>query len=283
MVLILSFFTYIMLDLFVIPKAIKKATKTSTIALANTNDKGTVTSTDTTYEDNNIKITITTLRKYNTNVYVADVQIKNSEYLKTAFANNTFGYNITSTTSSTASSNNAILAINGDYYGSRTSGYVIKNGIIYRSQSNGNTDLAIYKDGTLRIIDENSSTAQELVNNGVTDILSFGPTLLSSSNITVTTTQEVAKAKSSNPRTAIGMISSLHYVFVVSDGRTSESTGLSLYELASVMKELGCTTAYNLDGGGSSTMYFNGKIVNNPTDGNTSGERKVSDIVYVGY
>ena len=70
----------------------------------------------------------------------------------------------------------------------------------------------------------------------------------------------------SNPRTAIGQISPLHYLFVVSDGRTGESAGLSLLELAQIMQERGCAVAYNLDGGGSSTMWFNGAIVNKPTD-----------------
>ena len=88
----------------------------------------------------------------------------------------------------------------------------------------------------------------------------------------------------SNPRTAIGQISENHYVFIVSDGRTKDSEGLSLYELATFMKSLGCITAYNLDGGGSSTMYFNGNIVNNPTtNGKRVSERSVSDIVYIGY
>ena len=88
----------------------------------------------------------------------------------------------------------------------------------------------------------------------------------------------------SNPRTAIGIYDDLHYVFVVSDGRTDESEGLSLYQLAEFMQSLGVTTAYNLDGGGSSTMYCNGEIVNNPTtNGKSIKERKVSDIVYVGY
>ena len=73
-------------------------------------------------------------------------------------------------------------------------------------------------------------------------------------------------------------------MFVVSDGRTSESEGLSLYELATFMQSLGVTTAYNLDGGGSSTIYFNGQVINNPTtNGNSISERKVSDIVYIGY
>jgi exopolysaccharide biosynthesis protein len=87
----------------------------------------------------------------------------------------------------------------------------------------------------------------------------------------------------SNPRTAIVIIDKNHYVFVVSDGRTSESEGLSLSELAQFMKSLGVKTAYNLDGGGSSTMYFNGSVVNNPTTGGSkTKERSVSDIVYIG-
>lgn len=88
----------------------------------------------------------------------------------------------------------------------------------------------------------------------------------------------------SNPRTAIGIIDNLHYVFVVSDGRTEESEGLSLLELAEFMEGLGVETAYNLDGGGSSTMYFNGEVINTPTtNGRSVKERSVSDIVYIGY
>ena len=88
----------------------------------------------------------------------------------------------------------------------------------------------------------------------------------------------------SNPRTAIGIIDNNHLVFVVSDGRTQQSEGLSLYQLANFMQTLKCNIAYNLDGGGSSTMVFNGNVINNPTNtGRHSSERKVSDIVYIGY
>ncbi len=127
-------------------------------------------------------------------------------------------------------------------------------------------------------------TLENLVNKGAYNILSFGPALVEDEEIVVNTNTEVGQAMKSNPRTAIGIIDANHYVFVVSDGRTSASSGLSIYELATFMKSLGCTTAYNLDGGGSSTMYFNGKVVNNPTtNGNRISERKVSDIVYIGY
>lgn len=293
--LITIFFVYILLYIFVIPEAVTvvadnstSTTSSTTSTTTSTSDSTTtstsnVVSTDTSYEDDNIKITITTLREYDTNIYVADVVIKDISYLKTAFANNTYGRNITATTSTMASSHNALLAINGDYYGFRTSGFVLRNGVIYRSTSYGNEDLVINSDGSFSIVEESSTDLNSLLANGALQVFSFGPALIQNSSISVTTSEEVSQSKSSNPRTAIGIISNLHYVFVVSDGRTSASTGLSLYELASVMKDLGCTTAYNLDGGGSSTMYFNGNIVNNPTDGNTSGERKVSDIIYVGY
>ena len=57
-----------------------------------------------------------------------------------------------------------------------------------------------------------------------------------------------------------------------------------MYELAQLMQSLGTQTAYNLDGGGSSTLYFNGTVVNNPTtNGRRIQERSVSDIVYIGY
>ena len=95
---------------------------------------------------------------------------------------------------------------------------------------------------------------------------------------------EVQEKIGSWMRTAIGIIDELHYVFIVSDGRTDESEGLSLYELAEFMQSLGTTVAYNLDGGGSSTMVFNGEVINNPTtNGKSIKERSVSDIVYIGY
>ena len=79
------------------------------------------------------------------------------------------------------------------------------------------------------------ASAGELLNNGVVQILSFGPALVTDGQISVTENEEVGKAKSSNPRTAIGIIDKLHYVFMVSDGRTDESKGLSLREVAEFM------------------------------------------------
>ena len=133
----------------------------------------------------------------------------------------------------------------------------------------------------MEVVNDSEYTAEELVSMGVWQAFSFGPALLEDGEIAVDVNTEVDKAKTSNPRTAIGIIDANHFIFVVSDGRTTESEGLSLYELAEFMQELGAETAYNLDGGGSSTMYFNGSVINNPTSGGSIKERSVSDIVYI--
>ena len=239
--------------------------------------------TDTSYADGNVSVALQTYRINDTTVYVADVRLASPDYLKTAFAENSYGRNVTEKTSSIASSVGAILAINGDYYGVQRSGYVIRSGVLYRNTSAGREDLVIYADGSFGIIDEDAVTAEELLASGAWNVLSFGPALVRDGAVSVSESDEVGKAMASNPRTAIGVIGDLHYVFVVSDGRTDDSEGLSLYELAAFLQSLGCTTAYNLDGGGSSSMVFLDEIVNNPVNGRKSGERSVSDIVYIGY
>ncbi|MGN1386976.1 MAG: phosphodiester glycosidase family protein [Bacillus sp. (in: firmicutes)] len=244
-----------------------------------------LTVTDSTYQDENISIALNEYRQNDTAIYIADVTVSSADYLKTAFAENTYGRNLTKKTSEIAENAGAILAINGDYYGARESGYVIRNGVLYRETvSAGTEDLVVYTDGSFEIINESDVSAEQLLENGAWNVLSFGPALIIDGEISVTTKDEVGKAKTDNPRTAIGIIDDLHYVLVVSDGRTEESEGLTLFELAEFMQELGVKTAYNLDGGGSSTMVFNGNVINNPTtSGKTIEERSVSDIVYIGY
>jgi len=241
--------------------------------------------TENTYSDSNITITITEYQEYDTTIYVADVQVSSPEYLKTAFAQSAYGKNITEKTSAIAEKNEAVLAINGDYYGAQTKGYVLRNGTLYReSADSGQEDLVIRSDGSFEIITEDDSPASKLLEQGAAQVLSFGPALVEDGSIAVSENDEVDKARASNPRTAIGIIDSLHYIFIVSDGRTSDSRGLSLYQLAEFMQGLGADIAYNLDGGGSSTMVFQGEVINNPTTGgNRISERSVSDIVYIGY
>lgn len=282
--LLIAFTAYALLDTFVISTAyvqVQDATeesKTLMTSVSKTND-----TTATELNANDSVVSVETYREYDTNIYVATISADDITALKSAFADNTYGKNITAKTSEIAESVNALIAINGDYYGVQESGYVIRNGELYRStKRSGQQDLVIYKDGTTEFIYEDDVTAEELVEKGAWQVLSFGPALLENSEISVSENDEVGKAMTSNPRTAIGFTENGDIVFVVSDGRTEESEGLSLYQLAEFMESIGIVNAYNLDGGGSSTMVYEGKLVNNPTtSGRSVKERSVSDILYI--
>jgi exopolysaccharide biosynthesis protein len=159
--------------------------------------------------------------------------------------------------------------------------------VIYRDtarDADGDDALVIDNNGDFSIISENETTLASVETTNIAQIISFGPSLVENGEITVAGSSEVSQSMASNPRTAIGQISPLHYIIIVLDGGNNESEGLPLLALAEEMQSRGgAVTAYNLDGGGSSTLYFNGNIINNPTDGKNSGEREVSDIVYIGY
>ena len=285
--LALTLFTvYLALDTFVIPRVYTIAAEDGTpseIDAATAAPSAEITAE--TYADENIQIALTAYRAYDTDIYVADIRLSSPAYLQTAFAQNAYGRNVTETTSEIAANVNAILAINGDYYGAQERGYVIRNGVLYRSSADEDQeDLVIYGDGSFAIIRENEVSAEDLLADGAVQVLSFGPALVMDGVVSVSTSDEVGRAMTSNPRTAIAIVDALHYYFIVSDGRTEQSAGLTLYELAAFAQSLGAQTAYNLDGGGSSTMVFNGEVVNNPTTNGTSiRERRVSDIVWIGY
>lgn len=219
--------------------------------------------------------------------FTARLDLSDATALKSAFAQNSFGENITETTSAIAQDHDAIFAINGDYYGFRDTGIVIRNGVSYRD-AGAREGLAFYRDGTVEVYDETATTAAALLEQGVWNTLSFGPSLLENGaikdgidSVEVDTNFGNHSIQGLQPRTAVGVVGPNQLIFVVVDGRsTGYSTGVTLPALAQIMLDLGATRAYNIDGGGSSTMYFNGALVNKPLG--KSSERGTSDILYVG-
>jgi exopolysaccharide biosynthesis protein len=255
---------------------------------AATDSSGEITETSYTSEDSSISISkvVTGSGDATVSYYVADVVLEDATALQSAFADNSFGENITETTSAIAADHNAVFAINGDYYGFRDTGIVIRNGVVYRDEG-ARLGLAFYRDGTVKVYDETSTTAERLVADGVWNTLSFGPAVLENGGIVdgiedveVDTNFGNHSIQGEQPRTAVGVIDTNHLVFVVVDGRSpGYSAGVTMTGLAEILQGLGATTAYNLDGGGSSTMYFNGELVNNPLG--QGRERGTSDILYI--
>ena len=248
------------------------------------------TVTDTGYDSDEADISISTVTTGDgddtVTYYVADVTLSDATVLRSAFAGDAYGTNITETTSSIAEANAAVFAINGDYYGFRDTGIVIRNGVVYRDEG-ARDGLAFYTDGHVEVYDETATTAEALVADGVWNTLSFGPALVEAGAIVdgideveVDTNFGNHSIQGEQPRTAIGVIDDNHLVFVVVDGRSpGYSRGVTMTELAAIMVSLGAETAYNIDGGGSSTMVFDGSLVNDPLG--KGEERGTSDILYI--
>lgn len=286
----LQFFSYfrtvfLVLDSFYLPSVQKAVTaqaqETASTSEESSNQSENAVVTDTSYESDYLSIQLKEERIDETTVHIVDIKTSDSSHLLTALAEDSYGRNIKGKTSEMAENKQAILAINGDYYGFRNTGYVLRNGVSYRDTANGDTDaLVIDKNGDFQIINESEVTLSSIAETAQ-QVLSFGPALIEDGEITVESGEEVSQSMTSNPRTAIGQIGENHYVIIVSEGRTDESTGLSLVQLAEVFESLGAKIAYNLDGGGSSTLYFNGQVVNQIVGGRSqSEERSVSDIIY---
>lgn len=251
--------------------------------------------TDRYYKDENIEIDIEERYFYNTyrgrevetRYFVIDLKLSDVEYLGTHFRQKN-GKVTKATTSELAQDVDAIFAINGDYFSYREYGFVVRNYTVYRDTArppkstslNGDDTLFVMPDGSLMMFDENNAMFKNGLPSDIYQAFTFGPRLIENNELMVTERSEVGQSSASNPRTAIGMIEPLHYIIVVSEGRLYDGDGMTLYELANIMKDLGCKTAYNLDGGSSTTLYFNGEVINTP--GRSDGsERDISDIIYI--
>lgn len=251
--------------------------------------------TDRYYKDENIEIDIEERYFYNTyrgrevetRYFVIDLKLSDVEYLGTHFRQKN-GKVTKATTSELAQDVDAIFAINGDYFSYREYGFVVRNYTVYRDTArppkstslNGDDTLFVMPDGSLMMFDENNAMFKNGLPSDIYQAFTFGPRLIENDELMVTERSEVGQSSASNPRTAIGMIEPLHYIIVVSEGRLYDGDGMTLYELANIMKDLGCKTAYNLDGGSSTTLYFNGEVINTP--GRSDGsERDISDIIYI--
>ena len=270
-------------------QAAASGTAATTADTAESDTSGVLTDTTYTSDDADISVSTVTTGTGDDTVtyYVADVTLTDATVLRSAFAQDAFGENITETTSDIAADNDAVFAINGDYYGFRDTGIVLRNGVVYRDEG-ARQGLAFYTDGHVEVYDETATTADQLVADGVWNTLSFGPALLEDGqvlsgidDVEVDTNFGNHSIQGEQPRTAVGVVDDNHLVFVVVDGRSpGYSAGVTMTGLAEIMQGLGATTAYNLDGGGSSTMVFGGELVNDPLG--KDQERGTSDILYIG-
>ena len=174
------------------------------------------------------------------------------------------------TTSQIAKNNNAVAAINGGAFasdpdqpawtqnGGLPTGILMSNGeLIFNDRGDELTDVAaITQKGQLIVGKHSLSDLNEM---GVKEILSFDPVLIQNGR------KVAIPGGGTAPRTLIGQRANGSIVLVVLDSSKGNRVTATLAEAQQVMSELGCVTATNLDGGKSTTMYYNGEVINNPS------------------
>lgn len=235
--------------------------------------------TENSYYDDSLHVEISRARRDSADFTVADVTVKHACQLRTGLAT-TLG---SETNKITTMSERflAVLAINGDYYSDRKTGLVIRQGETLRNKTSNLYDmLLIDRNGDFHIVKRDDMDMLDFYMNSdlvIQNAFSFGPALVIDGEKQDIPDKYSFAPHYLNPRAAIGQLGPLHYVCVVVDGRSDQSAGVTLDTLADFMAGLGCTQAFNLDGGNSATMVLGGQICNAKSTGN---ERSVSDVIY---
>ena len=238
---------------------------------------------DMRYLSENLSIEISVAREQQSDIYIADIWVRDLSLLRRGFGGGRWRGKMQKI-STMAAQENAILALTGDNAHNFTKGVVFGNGVRLRRTLNNKRDVCvIYTDGTMEIIPGKQLTKEKLeeITGKVWQSFLFGPGLLDSESHALTSFS--SKVSPKNPRAVIGYYEPGHYCLVQVDGRGTKSrsggknSGMTLKDLAAYMESLGCTAAYNLDGGQSALMWFNGKVISTPYHGG----RTVGDIVYL--
>lgn len=238
------------------------------------------------YRSRNISFSINKFDKesgvLDTPYLVADIYVRDPHCIQSYFAGGSYssGRSHVSSLKLLSKEAGAVLSINGDYYISQDESMVLRNGVLYRKPALNYDALALYEDGTMKVFDGDDLVTDDQImaaTENAWQIWSFGPSLLDENGKAVEGLEHHKSGVSSkNPRTAIGYYEPGHYCFVIVEGRRANAKGCTFDELAYLMEQLGCRLAYNLDGGASSSMVYNGKLISDPPK-----ERSVPDIIYL--
>lgn len=240
-----------------------------------------VVKTENSYSSPNVSVTIDTFsgmyNGYYQTYYVADIYIADIDNFKTYFANDQFVYYGSQDAVAMAKNSGAIVSMNGDYCNNQKFGILVRNGEVYYDDPMEFDLCVLYYDGTVETYSPSEYDPADIISAGAYQTWKFGPKLLDSNGKAMTsfnTTYVVEKEEA--PRSGFGYYEPGHYCFVVADGRQSHARGMVLSEFAQLFEDLGCVRAYNMDGGASSVLTFDGNKYNIP-----SGYRELGEILLI--
>lgn len=249
------------------------------------------------YEDDSIRVQMETREENGVVWRIAWVEVASATQLRTAVVGTPNASRGVNTVLEQAKTAHAVVALNGDYYRDNpdTTTFEYRMGIDIREKGRKASKPNWMRD-TL-IIDENGDfhtfvhlskkpkdenwgprIFEETTGHRIINAFTFGPALVHEGELLTMDKNYKYNPGNREPRSAIGQNGPLSYVMVVAEGRSdkTESLGVTHQELADFMYGLGCTEAYNLDGGGTASMVYDGKYFNILG----GSERSISDIIY---
>ena len=226
------------------------------------------------YHDDTLDVKLYQIRAYDTPIAVAFVQIASAAQMKTE-QSKPYPSKTTVRVGEIAKRVKAVLAVNADWFTYHNTGIVYRNGELLRDRPNEDYDgLAIDVNGDFHILRPMTAENYAKLTVPVANSFVFGPALVIAGQQQEIVNREVTYKQ----RLAIGQIAPLCYVLVATDGPDQpNSVGLSVPQLAELMQGLGAVTAYNLDGGQSTSMLMHQTKVNGQ---NPKNMRAVGDILY---
>lgn len=264
-----------------------------------------VISTATEYKSQDMWVTLTevnrdmyyegTGRTYTVQYFVYDIYVRNIENLYTISVSEREPIEdllekSSDKTGSLLKDGIPIAAVNGDYWGNANHTEVaVRNGVILRHADMITSDICVlYFDGTMETYTPDEYDWNAIASKSPYQIWEFGPGLLDDNGEVITEFSNESYdhnvIDSRHPRSSIGYYEPGHYALVVIDGRSDDSQGVRVAQIAQIYNELGCMQAYNFDGGDSAQAYFNGEMyrVDQEREEAGQGQRDLYDIVCIG-
>lgn len=265
-----------------------------------------VISTDDTYISQDICMTLTeenielyyNNKTYEVQYFVYDIYVRNVENLYTVAVPKRepitdlidSAAELTDADGNLINDGPALAAINGDYWGNTNHTQVaVRNGEVLCTSDYISSDICVlYYDGTIETITPDEYDWEEIAAKAPYQIWQFGPGLLDDSGNAITEFPNESYDRNviseRHPRASIGYYEPGHYCFVVVDGRSDDSDGVRMFQLAEIYETLGCEVAYNLDGGDSCQAYWGDQVVRWDDQREEEGDeqRELYDIIGVG-
>jgi hypothetical protein len=228
------------------------------------------------YKSENVSVTILQGRVDSSDYFLADIYVQDISCFVTAFGSGEYMGDAQTVRKIFGTVPGGIVGMNGDFYSLNLIGPVVRNGRTYLSHVTGYWDIAVLDSaGVLNVYPYGTLKKAALKEMDAYQSWVFGPSLLDENGRAKTEFR--SKVQPNNPRSVLGYYEPGHYAFLLVDGRSETSAGITMEALSRFCEELGFTSAYNLDGGQSSVLMSQNGAINNPF----RGGRAVSDILTI--